>query len=81
LQRRFDRGPQFGKRRLVAGALDVEAGEQDEKRGRIDAAVILRERHLAQRGHLAAAHLVQDLARLCIGERIGGLGLEEGKPA
>ena len=42
------------KRLVVAGALDVEAGEQHEQRRRIDAAVIEAERHLAQRRHLAA---------------------------
>ena len=70
LQRRLDRRPQLGQRFVVAGAFDIKAGQQNEQRGRIDAAVILRERHLAQRGHLAAAHLVQDLAGLGIGERI-----------
>ena len=73
LQRRLDRRPQLGQRFVVAGALDIEAGQQNEQRGRIDAAVILRERHLAQRRHLAAAHLVQDLAGLGIGERIVAL--------
>ena len=52
---------------IVAGALGVEAGEQHEQRRRIDAAVVEPERHLAQRRHLAAAHLVQDLARLGVG--------------
>ena len=80
LERRLDRRPQLGQRCLVAGAFDIKAGQQDEQRGRIDAAVILRERHLAQRGHLAAAHLVQDFAGLGVGERIRGLGLEEGEP-
>ena len=80
LQRRLDRRPQLGQRCLVAGAFDIKAGQQDEQRGRIDTAVILCERHLAQRGHLAAAHLVQDFAGLGVGERIRGLGLEEGEP-
>ncbi len=80
LQRRLDRRPQLGQRCLVAGAFDIKAGQQNEQRGGIDAAVILRERHLAQRGHLAAAHLVQDLAGLGVGERICGLGLEESEP-
>ena len=79
-QRRFDRRPQFGKRLVVAGALDIEPGQQHEQRRRIDAAVILRERHLAQRRHLAAAHLVQDLSGLGVGERIDGFGLIEGEP-
>ena len=76
----LDRRPQLGQRFLVAGALDIEAGEQHEQRRRIDAAVILRERHLAQRGHFAAAHLMQDLSGLRVGERIDALGLIEGQP-
>ena len=79
-QRRLDRGPQLAQRLLVAGALEIEAGQQHEQRRRIDAAVILRERHLAQRRHLAAAHLVQDLAGLGVGERIDRLGLIDGEP-
>ena len=43
-----------------------------EQRRRIDAAVIEAERHLAQRRHLAAAHLVQDLAGLGVGRGIVG---------
>src|SRR6516162_6712563 len=60
-QRRFDRGPQFAQRLLVSGTLDIEPGQQHEQRRRIDTAVILRKRYLAQRSHLAAAHLMQDL--------------------
>ena len=54
--------PQRGECRDVAGALEVGAGQHHEQRRGIDAAVIAAERHLAQLGHLAAAHLVQDLA-------------------
>ena len=63
----------------VAGAFQVKAGEQHEQRRRIDAAVIEAERHLAQRRHFAAAHLVQDFSRLGVGERIGGFGLIVGE--
>ena len=76
-QRGLDRRPQLGERLFVAGAFDVEAGQQHEQRRRIDAAVILRERHLAQRRHLAAAHFMQDLSRFGVGERIECLGLIE----
>ena len=80
-QSRLDRRPQFLDRFIIAGALRIEPGEQDEERRGIDAAVIEAERHLAQRRHLAAAHLVQDFPRLRVGERIGGLGLIGGEPA
>ena len=76
----LDRRPQLDQRFLVAGALDIAPREQDEQGGRIHAAVILRERHLAQRRHLAAAHLVQDLSRRSVGERIDRLGLEMREP-
>ena len=79
-QRRFDRRPQFGERLVVAGAFDIETGQQHEQRRRIDAAVILRKRHLAQRRHLAAAHFVQDFSRLGVGERIDRLRLIECEP-
>ena len=49
--------------RAVAGARVVRAGEHDEQRRRVDAAVVASERHLAEARHLAAARLVQDLAR------------------
>ena len=46
----------------------------------VDAAVIEAERDLAERRHLAAAHLVQDLARLGIRGGIVGGGLERRQP-
>ncbi len=76
----LDRRPQLGERLFVAGAFDVEAGQQHKQRRRIDAAVILRERHLAQRRHLAAAHFMQDLSRFGVGERIERPGLIECQP-
>ncbi len=61
--------PQLAQRFDVAGALGIEAGQHDEQRRRIDAAVVETERHLAQRRHFAAAHLVQDFSGLGIGLR------------
>src|SRR5437870_1405117 len=55
LQRRLDRRPELREQFLIAGALDIEARQQDEQRSGIDAAVILRKRYFAQRRHLAAA--------------------------
>ncbi len=39
-ERRLDRRPQVADRPQIAGALHVEAGEQHEQRGRVDAAVV-----------------------------------------
>jgi hypothetical protein len=79
-QRRLDVRPQLRNRVTVAGALDIKSGQQHEQRRGIDAAVVHAERHFAQRRHLAAAHLVQNLPRLGVGQRIGGLGLKGCKP-
>ena len=46
---------------------EIEAGEHDEERGRVDRAVIAAERHLAEPRHLAAARFVEDLAGLGVG--------------
>ncbi len=62
--------PELPERRRVVGAVEIGAGEHDEERCRIDAAVVAAERHLAESGHLAVAHLVQDLAGLGIGDGI-----------
>ena len=64
----------------VAGALGVLASQHDEQRGGVDGAVVLREWHLAQRRHLAAAHLVQDLAWCGIGPGRSVGGLKTGQP-
>ncbi len=80
-QRGLDIGPQLRDGRVVAGPLGVEAGEHDEQRRRIDAAVIEAEGDFAQRRHLAAAHLVQDLARLRVRLRIVALGLQRRQSA
>ena len=79
-QRRFDRGPELDKRLFVAGPLDIEARKQHEQRRRIDAAVVMRKRHLAQRRHFAAAHFMQDFSGLGVVERIDRRCLMEGKP-
>ena len=69
-QRAVDRRPQAAQRVEIAGRLRIAAGQHDEQRRRVDAAVIKPERNLAQRGHLAGAHLVQDFTRLGVGLRI-----------
>ena len=63
-QRRQDVGPDRIQRGAVGGVLPVQAGEHDEQRRRVDGAVVATERHFAQRGELALARLVQDLAGL-----------------
>ena len=60
---------------FVARALPVEARERDEKRRRVDRAVVAAERHLAEPRELALAQLVQDLAGLHVGGRVLAPGL------
>ncbi len=48
-------------------ALEIGAGEHDEQRRAVHAAVVAAERNFAEFGHLAVAHFVQDLAGLGIG--------------
>ena len=60
----------------VAGALVVRGGQHDEERRRVVAAVVAPERDLAERRHLAVAHLVQDLAGLRV-----ALGVVRRSPA
>src|SRR5579864_5163190 len=66
----FDRaarvGPQLIGQCEVAGNFDRSAIEPEEKRGRIDAAIVAPERNLAGRGHLAGANLMHYLARLLV---------------
>ena len=71
-QRRLDVGPELEHGGEIAGAVEVGAGQHDEERRRVDAAVVAAERHLPELGHLAEAHLVQDLAGLGVG---GGVDL------
>ena len=71
-QRRLDVRPELEHGGEIAGPLEVGAGEHDEERRGIDAAVVAAERHFAELGHLAEAHLVQDLAGLGVG---GGVDL------
>jgi len=80
-ERRFDRRPQLDYRLAVAGALHIKTGKQNEEGGRVDAAVIEPKRHLVQRRHFAAAHLMQDLAGFGVGERIVFGGLMRRQPA
>ena len=80
-ERRLDRRPQFLQRGEVAGAVEIKSRERDEQRRCVDAAVVALERDLAQRRHLAAAHLVHDLAGLRVVRRVDDGGLGRGKPA
>ncbi len=80
-ERALDRRPQLAHEGAVAGALGVAAGQHDEQRRGIDAAVVEAERHLAEVGHLAAAHLVQDLAGAGIGLGVLDAALVGGEPA
>ena len=64
----------------VAGMLGVEPGQHHEQRRRIYAAVIEAERNLAQRRHLAAAHLVRDFSGFGVDKRIECGGLKGGEP-
>ena len=73
--------PQRRRQRAIAGALQVRAGEHHEQRRRVDAAVVAPERHLAERRHLAAARLVQDLAGLRVLRRIAGRRLRRRQEA
>ena len=80
-QRLFDRSPQLGERLVIAGAFDIEPGEQHEQGRCIDTSVILRKRHLAQRSHFTAAHFMQDLSRLGVGQRIDRVRLVVCEPS
>src|SRR5262245_3606567 len=79
-ERGLDRGPQLHDDSVVAGALGIDAGEHDEERRRVDAAVVEAEGDLAQRRHLAFAHLMQNLSRLRVRRRVVGRGLIGGEP-
>ena len=63
-QRGFGIRPQRAHRLEIAGADEIFAEQQHEQRRCIDASVVASERHFAQIGHLAVAHLVQDLCRV-----------------
>ena len=65
-ERALDIWPDSFHERPVASARVVCTGQHNEKRRRIDAAVIALERNLAQGGHFILAHFVQHLARLRI---------------
>src|SRR6185369_16045384 len=80
-QGRLDVGPDFKKRVVVPGALEIQTREQKKERRGINRAVVAAEWHLTQVGHLAVASLVQDLAGLGIGLWIERGGLRGGERA
>src|SRR6185436_17519940 len=51
----------------ISGPRQVGAGEQQKEWRRVDTAVVAAERHFAQRRHLSAWSLVQDLPGLGVG--------------
>ena len=66
LERALDVRPQTFDELAIRGVAVIGSGQHYEQRGRVHAAVITRERDLAERGHLTAACLVQDLSGLCV---------------
>ena len=71
--------PEPPEKCAIARSIEVRAGEDDEQRRRVDAAVIAAERHFAEAGHFTGARLVQDLARLRVLLRAHGIGLGRGE--
>ncbi len=69
-QRALDVGPDAAREGQVTGLAVVVGGKADEERRGVVAAVVAAERDLTGAGHLAAPHLVQDLARLGV---VGGI--------
>ncbi len=69
-------GPQPADEVVVGGARGIAGGKDDEERRRIDAAIVVGERDLAERRHLSLARLVHDLAGLGVLRRqeLGRLG-------
>src|SRR6516164_3215212 len=63
-ERGFDIWPERRDGLDISGSLEIHSGQHDEKRCRVDAAVILAEGHLIEHRHFALPALVQDLARL-----------------
>ena len=63
-------------------SLPVRRGEHDEQRCRVDRTVVTAERNLAERRHLAASRLVEDLAGLgvALGRVLGGLRGRQERP-
>ena len=80
-ERGLDRRPELEHGGDVAGSLEVFAGEHDEERRRVDAAVVAAERDLVQFRHFAEARLVQDLAGLGVGGGIDRRRLDAGEVA
>ena len=62
----FDVGPQLVGELEVSGGLDAASVQPQEKRGRVDAAIVSAEWHFAGRRHLAGSDLVHDLAGLLV---------------
>ena len=56
--------PQAIDELAIGGPFEIRHREHDEQGSRIGAAVVLAERNLAERGHLAVAHFVKNLAGL-----------------
>ena len=75
----FDVGPDRLDERPVGGAFVVGARQEHEQRRGVDAAVVAAERDFAEGGHLAAARLVEDLARLGVALGIDFRGLVGGQ--
>src|SRR5262249_14622252 len=70
----FDVRPDRRDERTVPGPFQIRTGQDDEKRRRIDAAVVTAERYFPEPGHFATASLMENLPRLGIlldVERIG----------
>ena len=63
-ERELDVRPNAADQVQIPGALGVGSREHDEERRRVHASVVAAERHLSQRRHFAAAHLVDDLPGL-----------------
>src|SRR5690606_1867608 len=74
-ERTLDVRPEPPEMLEVAGLLEIAGREHDEERRRVDRTVVQAERNLLAHGHLAAAHLVHDLAGLGVAIRIEHVGL------
>src|SRR5688572_3669832 len=78
-QRCFDRWPQRLKQFVVVGPVEVLGSQQEEKRRRIDAAVVPAVGQLVDPRELVVTRFVQDLARLLAAIRINYLALVTGE--
>jgi len=64
LQSALDVWPNLLHERQISRALEVSSRKHDEKRRRVDAAVIAPERNFLRDGHFTAPHFMQDFARV-----------------